>query len=661
PSYPSPSATQSTLEPLLSYPTRVSQRHLRISSRDSSPPPLTMSSATSSGPGTPAAIAGDITPPPHGSPTPLTIPSPPSELESRTYYAGLPSAPILVARTSRSAWKRPTGPEAYTVRKELRTVGNRAPALKAAWESAAGGEGQGIARRLHALLDTMHVQWTSTDVVRIVESSYQQTPSPEYDSANAPVVLWVGVRPASLSGAEGAVVAARCRALLVEAGVGDVEVEIRESVVVRSAGPKLLPSVSSPSPSFSFDPTVDVREPLTAALGIPICAEATATEGTGGFFLVERGNNRLLLVTARHVVLPPDTHANTHFKCERTNDDTQPRERITLFSDATFNAYLESIKTEITRTKIIAEFQADRISSMVGRDDPDADAERKDAQAALDSAQKAMGTLDAFYQDVVARWATPEARALGHVVLAPPLRVDGGTSYTEDWAVIEVDAAKVDARDYKKGRINAIDVGTRISPMELARMMYPEGAFSFAYPRDRLLELRDTIPDAEMRRPRLFGGGAECLAVLKRGGASGLTAGRANDVCSYVRIYGGDDVDSQRATSTSKEWAILPCGAMPASDNVSSACRDASAFAFSAVGDSGAVVADGEGRIGGMLTGGAGGMPRSAGGRRADGEVEFDVSYATPIGFLLERMRDNGLDVRSVLPRPIADLGFPFD
>ena len=81
-----------------------------------------------------------------------------SELEALTYYAGLPSRPVLVARSSKTLWEAPDGPEAYSVIRMLRPVGNHA--LKEVWED-------NLALKIHALLDSMKVDWTSTDVVRI--------------------------------------------------------------------------------------------------------------------------------------------------------------------------------------------------------------------------------------------------------------------------------------------------------------------------------------------------------------------------------------------------------------------------------------------------------------------------------------------------------------
>ena len=127
----------------------------------------------------------------------LTLPSPLSETEVMFYYAGLPSGPKLVARTGTTPWKAPDCPEAYRKIKELHPIGNHA--LKGVWED-------NLAIKLHALLDSMKVKWTSTDVVRIRNT----------EESFAPVILWIGVMPRPLSGDDGAVVASKCREILGE-------------------------------------------------------------------------------------------------------------------------------------------------------------------------------------------------------------------------------------------------------------------------------------------------------------------------------------------------------------------------------------------------------------------------------------------------------------
>ena len=149
--------------------------------------------------------------------------------------------------------------------------------------------------------------------------------------------------PESLSSYDGILVAFRCRQIISKYDIADVEVEIRESVVTRSAGPKFL------TPTRSFDPTaLEVREPLTTTLGLSISTLSTPwAEGTGGFFITEgRKPERILLVTTRHSVSAPGNlkGKNEHFEY-RGND--QCRYDITLFGDVGFNKYIKSIQDEI--------------------------------------------------------------------------------------------------------------------------------------------------------------------------------------------------------------------------------------------------------------------------------------------------------------------------
>ncbi|KAH9915507.1 uncharacterized protein B0H18DRAFT_1041564 [Fomitopsis serialis] len=80
-----------------------------------------------------------------------------SDEEAKLYYPGLPSRPILVARTG-STWEAPTGPEAYPRLKELRVVGNHE--INEVWEDD-------LALKVHAILREEKMDWSSTDVLRI--------------------------------------------------------------------------------------------------------------------------------------------------------------------------------------------------------------------------------------------------------------------------------------------------------------------------------------------------------------------------------------------------------------------------------------------------------------------------------------------------------------
>lgn len=73
-----------------------------------------------------------------------------------------------------------------------------------------------------------------------------------------------------------------------------------------STGPKLL------SHDPPLHPTADVRGPFTPALGVPIASRAFPYfKGTGGLYLDEGGeSDRVFLLTACHVALPPTQFAN---------------------------------------------------------------------------------------------------------------------------------------------------------------------------------------------------------------------------------------------------------------------------------------------------------------------------------------------------------------
>ena len=141
-----------------------------------------------------------------------------SNEEAKFCYASLPSGPVLVARTG-TPWEAPTGPEAHHKLKEPRVVGDHK--INGVWED-------GLAPDLHAILRRKRADWASTDVVHI---GYAGEPSSE-------VIVWIGVKPNSLSCEAGIDAAVQCKRLLILYGIEGVEVEICESEVIRSAGPQ---------------------------------------------------------------------------------------------------------------------------------------------------------------------------------------------------------------------------------------------------------------------------------------------------------------------------------------------------------------------------------------------------------------------------------------
>ncbi|KAM5543702.1 hypothetical protein V8D89_002319, partial [Ganoderma adspersum] len=517
-----------------------------------------------------------------GSESSVTPPIP-SELQAKKYYFGLPSRPVLVARTSTTPWEVPKGPvsEASLTPKELRIVDN--PDLAELWHTE-------VARQVHAALDSKGVKMGSTNIVRI---GY-------VGDANPPVILWIGVWPKTLSAIAGREVALACKAVLVEHGIEDVEVEIRESRVTRSAGPKLV------KPSCTSDPTAEFRICLTPTLGLAISNAATPwAEGTGGFFISSGGaDNKVFLVTARHVVFRTKEGNNELF--ENKNPST-PRRDVVLLGEGAYQGLASSITAEIGKQERSIDVFKKHLQALERAEGEQSNEECTQARSGITVAEDAIEKLRKLHDDAK-RWEKLEDRVIGHVVYAPPITLGaepGG--YTEDFALIEIDTSRFDASNVK---INCIDLGTQIDSGGFTSLMYPNSTSptTFKYPDDRLLPLRGTIPAEEMRRPTMLDhNGDHCIVVLKRGRTSGLTVGRANGIDSYIRHY--DNV----VPKTSREWTIIPY------NNKSGA--------FSEKGDSGSVVVDGCGRIGGLLTGGDG-ITKS-----------LDLTYATPIDFLLTHIR----------------------
>jgi hypothetical protein len=400
-----------------------------------------------------------------------------AEYESKCFYYGLPSRPVLVFRTG-TPWKRPTGPEAYHVPKDIRPVFE--DQIATVWDK--------MGTEIFEYLDSVTIMWTTIDVVRFAE--------PKEDPG--PVVLWIGVKPGSLSREDAQVAAIGCEKILDKFKIADVEVAFRESLFTRSARPTLLKYAR-----YS-DVTAGVRGPLTPALGMPIGARATpSTEGTGAIYLSEGGgSDKVYILTARHVVFPPNEVPNEIYNRTRNN---QPCRQVTLPSPKAFQAVVESIMAEIGGNMIQVEISSDHLEywqkketskkaskkaskedskkaskeaskedskedNSVEKEDSEEESEkdnkkdnsvkreRERVEGDLRAAEASIKTLNRFHDQVTKYWSEESQRVIGHIAYSPPITVGTGTKpYTEDWALIELDRTKIDWNNF---RGNVIDLGT---------------------------------------------------------------------------------------------------------------------------------------------------------------------------------------------------------
>ncbi|KAG2078877.1 hypothetical protein BDR04DRAFT_1137768 [Suillus decipiens] len=425
------------------------------------------------------------------------------------------------------------------------------------------------------------VEWTSLDPVRMGYA----------DDSSPPIIIWMGVVPGSLSAQHGIEVATCCKSILSAHDIEEVHIEIRESEVIHSAGPKMY------KPFFHDEPTTSAREPFSTALGLPICAEVTPSiQGTGGFFISDPAHpGKIYLITTRHY-----------------HNFSQPHRNVLLLGNTGIKKHIKVIEKEIRGKHVIIDHLKDRLEHAK---EMDAEVMQKDAKL-LEEAEEAVGALKTFLTDVSRDWKEPKNHVLGHVVLSPPISASvGEEGFREDWAVIEIDNYKINSTNFVG---NAIDLGITIPFQTLTSWMrnHSPNPSSLEYPWNRLLEFHDTISDEEMWKPSqktVNHNNDPYIMVIKRVYASGLAVGRLNTIRSFTRIYFEGQLGQM-----SKEVAIFP--------------RNYKSGAFSEPGDSGSAVVDGKGRFAGSLTCGAG---------VADA---FDCTYITSINFLVKRMLEYGLE-----------------
>ena len=146
---------------------------------------------------------------------------------------------------------------------------------------------------------------------------------------------------------------------------------------------------------------------------------------------------------------------------------------------------------------------------------------------------------------------------------------------------------------------------------EFVETMFPDpiDQACYRYPQGGLLQAYSIVQDTEICNPQHVDvHGSKCLLIVKNSLTTGTTISRTNGLDSFMRIY-----HEYGISHTSTEIAILPYNKKHGK--------------FSDPGDSGSIVLDRDGRIVGLLTGGAG---------PTDGT---DITYLTPYWWVEKQVK----------------------
>ncbi|KAI0801514.1 hypothetical protein C8Q74DRAFT_1401040 [Fomes fomentarius] len=478
-------------------------------------------------------------------------------------------------------WPVRKGPQAQGFEREVRPV----------YGHAIEPNCRSIGKRIYQFLDSRSLTWTSINPLAYANAG----------DANpfCSLIIYIGVKPHSLLYDDAVAAAAVVKEILAEAGFPDIEVAFVESIVTPPLVRPLL------------DDVPDLRKPFTPTLGLSIAPlKYPHFEGTGAlYFRLSKDDDRTAILTCAHVARPPPTYPNTGMT--RTNK-SQPREDIVALGNMGYSNALNGMMSTIHDLlhSIDAWDQVlQRLGDHVEGESPTVTERRQEHVNLVAGAKKKIQLVNKLHDEVTKRHTIPDRRVIGFVLHSEKIEISVDPhGYTSDWALIELFKEKIDWPSFKG---NKIYIGGNLSVPDFRNTLFPHPAdqANYKYPEDGLLQASGVVQDQEIRNPpHLDVNGEKCLLVVKNGLATGTTVGRVNGLESFTRTY-----DEYGIQQTSLEIAVL--------------AYDRAHGRFSDAGDSGSIVLSRDGRIVGLLTGGAG---RTG---------ETDVTYLTPYWWVEEKIK----------------------
>lgn len=141
--------------------------------------------------------------------------------------------------------------------------------------------------------------------------------------------------------------------------------------------------------------------PLTPALGLQIAAQATPyVEGTGALYIRESSDStKVFVLTARHVVLPPNAEPNELY-IRKDVRPRQPRRDVLLLGSKAFQQVLKSTMVKIGRDAFKVDHCNDRLEELAMRVPGGKEDQVAHWQDTKEKTKKAIDTLDEFHTEV---------------------------------------------------------------------------------------------------------------------------------------------------------------------------------------------------------------------------------------------------------------------
>ncbi|KAL1726219.1 hypothetical protein EV714DRAFT_255093 [Schizophyllum commune] len=449
------------------------------------------------------------------------------------------------------------------------------------------------------VLDHHRIKWTSVDPLAFADA--------EEAEPLCPLLIYIGVLPRSLPYDDAVVIAGTVKEILADTGHPDVEVALAESLYRGSSRERKWDPLDM---MYDFlDDHLALCKPFTATLGIPIAPLGDPQrEGTGAlYYRIGAGDReRIVLLTCAHVVCLDGCAGQA--ECSARQEVIAPGEQA--FKDGL--EHIQDIINDSSRRIRNAEANLHELGHHI-EGEPIRTTEKRELMRNMIKWETArIEEANTLRDTVKTTRSRPEERVIGSVLHVErndaPAEAYG---YPRDFALVEMYKEKMDWSTFHG---NKVFIGDNLTSNQFRRALFPQGYAHGQYPNDGLLQARGIVTDDEFRNPQgLDKYNKKCLLVVKTGALTGTTVGRVNGLESFTRIY-----DDHGAHHTSTQFAVL--------------CLERNITHFSCFaeqGDSGSIVLTGDGRIVGLLTGGAG-----------PSESPYNaVSYITPYWWVEQQIK----------------------